>query len=285
MRSKTIKGMIQLFRPELSFAAGVCVFAGQILAAGKLPPLWKGVLGFISIFALAGTALILNDTFDYEVDKVNAPQRPLPSGTVTRKESLWLTGFTTLIGLATAGILGLKPLIIGVILWIIGFLYNWRFKQAGLPGNLMVSASVALTFIFGAATVNQSINPVVWIFSLMAFFIDLGEEIAGDAMDMEGDQKRNSKSIALVKGKQFALHISIVMWSMVILLSVLPFLLGWKGLSYLIPILLMDLLVVVFSIRLLKSQTPEAGRKAMRSIYLGATLGLIAFLLSQWLGR
>ncbi len=36
----------------------------------------------------------------------------------------------------------------------------------------------------------------------MAFFIDLGEEITGDALDMEGDEKRGSRSIAKLKGKQ-----------------------------------------------------------------------------------
>jgi geranylgeranylglycerol-phosphate geranylgeranyltransferase len=40
----------------------------------------------------------------------------------------------------------------------------------------------------------------VWTFSLMAFFVGLGEEIAGDAMDMEGDKQRGSRSIALLKG-------------------------------------------------------------------------------------
>jgi geranylgeranylglycerol-phosphate geranylgeranyltransferase len=145
----------------------------------------------------------------------------------------------------------------------------------------MVCASVALSFIFGALSVDKLGNSVVWTFSLMAFFLDLGEEIAGDAMDMEGDRKRNSRSIALNRGKPFALTISLLLWSMVILLSLLPAVMGWMGTSYLIIILLTDVILVFFSIRLVKSQTPEAGHKAMRGIYLGATLGLVAFLLGQ----
>ena len=60
---------------------------------------------------------------------------------------------------------------------------------------------MATTFIFGAITVGATWNVIVRVFSLMAFFIDLGEEIAGDAMDMEGDKKLGSRSIALIKGK------------------------------------------------------------------------------------
>lgn len=88
MLSKKISGMIRLFRPELTFAAGICVTTGQILASGKLPPLQIGILGFICGFALSAAALILNDYFDYEVDLINAPNRPLPSGAVSRWKSV-----------------------------------------------------------------------------------------------------------------------------------------------------------------------------------------------------
>ena len=281
MFSTKIKGTIRLFRPDLSLAAGVCVLAGQVLAAGHLPSLRIGLLGFICIFAVSGTALILNDYFDYEVDKINAPERPLPSGAVSRSEALWLTALTALVGLVAALWLGLPVLLLSILLLAIGILYNWRLKEAGLPGNLMVSASVALSFILGAVTLGDPWNKVVWTFSLMAFLLDLGEEIAGDAMDMEGDKKRNSRSLALVRGKPFALRVSLVLWGVMILLSLLPALMGWLGLIYLVIILLTDGLFIFFSVRLLRSQTPAAGHAAMRGIYLGATLAVVAFLVGQ----
>jgi geranylgeranylglycerol-phosphate geranylgeranyltransferase len=283
MHSKKINALIRLFRPELPLAAGICVTAGQVLAAGRLPPLAVGILGFVCAFALSSAALILNDYFDYEVDLINAPQRPLPSGAVTRPEVLGLTAVTTLVGLAAALALGLDALLISVIFWVIGFLYNWRYKQTGLLGNLMVCASVGVTFILGAVTLGAPWNPIVWTFSLMAFCIDLGEEIAGDAMDMEGDRKRGSRSIALLKGRTFALRISVALWGLVILLSLLPVLMRWLGASYLVMILITDVLLVYFAVKLLRSQTPAAGRQAMRGAYLGATLGIIAFLLGRFI--
>jgi geranylgeranylglycerol-phosphate geranylgeranyltransferase len=284
MLSKKIYGMIRLFRPELPLAAAICVTTGQILAAGQVPPWQIGILGFLCGFALSSAALILNDYFDYEVDLVNHPGRPLPSGAVTRAEVIGLTVVTTLVGLSAALALGYGAFWISVIFWLIGFLYNWRYKQTGLPGNLMVCASVGVTFILGAVTMQAPWNGVVWTFALMAFFVDLGEEIAGDAMDMEGDKKRGSRSIALLKGKQFALHISVVLWGLVILLSFVPALLGWLGASYLAMILITDVVLVYFSIQLLKSQTPQTGRQAMRGAYLGAILGIVAFLIGRLIG-
>lgn len=57
--------------------------------------------------------------------------------------------------------------------------------------------------------------PGIRLFSPSAVwpFVDLGEEIAADAMDMEGDKKRNSKSIAILMGRRTALSISSVMFS------------------------------------------------------------------------
>ena len=281
MPTDKIKAIIRLFRPDLSLAAGICVVAGQILAAGRLPSLVTGLAGFLCGFALSASAIILNDYFDYEVDLVNAPERPLPSGAISRPEAIVLAVATAFSGLSAAFSLGIPALIVSAIFWIIGFLYNWRYKRSGLPGNLMVSASVAITFILGAMTVQDPWNKVVWTFSIMAFFLDLGEEIAGDAMDMEGDKKRSSRSIALVKGKRFALNISIACWALFILLSLVPALLGWLGLVYLIIILITDAIIAFFAIRLMKSQDPSSGRNAMRGIYIGATLGIIAFLVGQ----
>ena len=154
MPSKKINGLIRLFRPELPLAAGICVTAGQILAVGRLPSLQVGILGFVCVFALSGAALILNDYFDYEVDLVNHPDRPLPSGAVTRADVIGLTAATTLVGLIAAWVLGLDALLLSVFIWLIGFLYNWRYKRTGLPGNIMVCASVGATFIFGAVSVH-----------------------------------------------------------------------------------------------------------------------------------
>ena len=54
-----------------------------------------------------------------------------------------------------------------------------------------------------------------------------------------------------------------------------------RVLAYRIPILLTDLLIVFFVIRLLRSQTPTEGRRAMRGLYLSGSLGLLAFLVGS----
>jgi geranylgeranylglycerol-phosphate geranylgeranyltransferase len=279
--NKKVKGVIQLFRPELPFAAGVCVVLGEIVALGNFPPLREITLGFICGFFISGSAIVLNDYFDLEVDKVNAPSRPLPAGTVLPSEAILLTVIATIIGLSASFTLGMPAFLVCVIFWLIGFLYNWKFKEAGLLGNLMVSSSVAITFILGGIAVGEPWNKIVWVFGLMAFFIDFGEEIAGDAMDMEGDKKRDSKSIAIVKGRSFALAVSSLLFGLVILIGFVPVIFGWLGASYLLMIFITDITIIVFTIRLLKSKTSAEGIQSMRGIYLGALLGMLAFIVGN----
>ncbi|NTW00462.1 MAG: UbiA family prenyltransferase, partial [Oscillochloris sp.] len=213
------RGVLQIFRPELPAAAGVCVLLGEVLALSAVPPLPALGLGFTCGFLLSGSALITNDYFDLEVDRINAPQRPLPAGILTPAEVMTLGLGTAFLGLATAAALGPLALGLSLIIWLLGFLYNWRLKAAGLWGNLIVATSVGITFVLGSIAVGHPWNPTIWIFALIVLVFDLAEEIAGDAMDAEGDQQRGSHSLALVYGRKSALRLSAALFGLVVALS------------------------------------------------------------------
>lgn len=279
---RKITGIIQLFRPELSFASAICVIVGEMIALGGFPPFRELTFGFVCGFFMAGSALVLNDYFDFEVDKVNMPERALPSGAVTKPEVIALTILASFLGLGSAYALDKSALAVAVFFWIVGFLYNWKFKQNGLLGNLMVASSVGVTFIIGGIAVGDPWNKLVWFFALIAFLIDFGEEIAGDAMDIEGDRLRGSKSIAILMGKQYALRISASIFFLVVLLGFFPIIFGWLENRYLLMVAVAGVVVGYFAIKLVQSQTPEEGRRIMRSIYLGPLFGLLVFIVGHF---
>ena len=76
--------------------------------------------------------------------------------------------------------------------------------------------------------------------------------------------------------------VSGMLFGVVVVLTLVPVLLGETSLGYLIPITGMDVIILVFTMRMLKSQSPEEGRRAMRVMYISATLGLAAFILSRF---
>jgi geranylgeranylglycerol-phosphate geranylgeranyltransferase len=279
---RKIKGMIQLLRPELPFSTGTCVLLGEIVALGSFPSVSRAILGFVCGFFISGSALISNDYFDLEVDRINAPKRPLPSGSVSPLEALLLAALAMAVGLIASSALGIHALILSFVFGVVGILYNWRFKQEGLLGNMMVASCVAITFILGGIAVGIPFNKIVWFFSLTAFLIDLGEEIAGDAMDIKGDKQRNSKSIAIIHGKDFALRISGGIFFLLALIGFIPYIFGWLGIVYLIIISFASVITGISAVKLIQSRTPDEGYKYMRWIYLSALIGMLAYIAAQF---
>ena len=272
-----IRAICSLIRPELPLAGGICVVAGQIIVLQTLPTLFIGVMGFLTGFFISSAAMITNDYFDIEVDRINHPQRPLPSGKISSSELIIITILFTLAGFTTAGLLGIETLIFSIIIWIIAISYNWRLKEYGLIGNMMVAISVASFFIFGGTSVGGLTNGLIWIFGILAFIFDLGEEIAADTMDMAGDKKRSTKTIALSHGKQYSLRISMLLFALFVVVSLIPIGIGWLSTIYLLIFIPMDLSVVYLSITLYKSQSIEDGNKIIRQLYLVLTIFILAY--------
>lgn len=280
---KKIKGLFRLIRFELPLSAGVCVVMGQLLALGEFASVSQTIYGSLSIFLISASILVSNDYFDVETDKINAPDRPIPSNLVSASEALLLSIILLLTGIILSYLISIETLICAICLSIIGFLYNRRFKKHGLLGNLLVSFSVGMTFIYGGLSVGLPLNKMVLFFAVIAALIDLGEEIAADAMDVKGDLLIKSNSLAIKYGKPVALKISGYIFFTVLLLTTIPFILNWFSFAYLIPIGIMDISIAYSSFKLLKSKNEE-GRKYIRWIYLGATFGLIIFLIMRFIG-
>jgi geranylgeranylglycerol-phosphate geranylgeranyltransferase len=283
MLKTKLSSLARLFRFELPFTAGICVVLGQLLALGEFPAFREWTLGFLSVFFISAVALILNDVFDIETDRINTPHRPLPAGLVTVREAVGLAIFVTALGLAAAFILSISALVVALLAWVVGFLYNGRFKKAGLFGNLMVSTSVGMTFIFGGVSVGKPFELVVWLFAALAFLINLGEEIAADAMDLEGDRETGSRSLPVMIGREPALRVSATIFLTACLIAVLPFLLGWLGWAYAIPFLLMDAVVLYSTVKLLDSNLPNR-RPYIRWIYLSAMVAILAVIVMRLVG-
>ncbi|QRN82329.1 UbiA family prenyltransferase [Chloroflexota bacterium] len=275
---RKLHGLLILVRFELPLAAGICTVIGELVALDHLPPLRIILLGFSSVFLLSAAALILNDVFDVESDRINAPHRPIPSGMVSIREVVIFFILVTLTGLALATLITFQAFLVAFFVWVIGFLYNWKFKKLGLVGNMMVSFSVGMTFFFGGIAVNNPFSTPVIFFSLWSFFFNLGEEISADAMDMEGDNEAGSKSLAIKFGREAAIRVGASIFFFVIAASSLPFIFGWFELVFLPPILFADAITLISAIQLLNPNTANR-RKWIRWIYLSGLVAMIGFLI------
>jgi geranylgeranylglycerol-phosphate geranylgeranyltransferase len=275
-----IRACAELIRLDLAFGAGFFLVAGEIFAIGGMPPVPLVLAGFLALFFISGTANIANDYFDREVDRINLPARPLPSGRISVSE-LWILFFlVTAAGLAAAAFLGPIVLALVFVLWGLSLLYNIKFKEYGIAGNLVVAFCVGMTVILGGIAAG-TINGVVLTFAVLAFLFDLGEEIAADAMDIEGDQLRSSHSLAKSRGRRFAIRISALLFCVFFVLTLVPFLAGWLGYDYLVLAAAMDLWMIWCTANLVRDRTIENGRVQIRRLYLSWGLFVILVVISR----
>jgi geranylgeranylglycerol-phosphate geranylgeranyltransferase len=162
----------------------------------------------------------------------------------------------------------------------IALLYNIRFKEFGIAGNLIVAICVSMTVVLGGITAG-TINGMVLTFAALAFFFDLGEEIASDAMDVKGDQARSSESLAKRWGRDRAMTAAGLMYGIFFVLTIVPFLMGWLGYDYLVLVAIMDLVMISCVLTLARSRLIEEGRVQIRRLYLAWEIFVIVFAITR----
>ena len=104
---------------------------------------------FSSIFLYIG-GLVLNDLFDIKVDRLERPNRPLPSGKIRKGKAVQITVLLFSLGLVLASLVNSTAFGISLLL-IVGIVgYNYKIKNGYFRPYLM-AAIRALNVIYGAS--------------------------------------------------------------------------------------------------------------------------------------
>jgi 4-hydroxybenzoate polyprenyltransferase len=148
---QTLLAWLQLCRFAAVFTAMADIFLGYLLVhpriEGWLPFGW--LLGASSCLYLAG--MVFNDVFDREIDRVERPRRPIPSGRVSLTGAVVFGAALVATGLATAVAAGRNSALVAVILTTCIFAYDSLVKSTP-AGPVVMGACRFLNVIFGAST-------------------------------------------------------------------------------------------------------------------------------------
>lgn len=193
-------GYYRLGRPINALAGCLLVILSAYVA--EPPSWWPVVMAAVTVLLITVSTNAWNDYVDIEIDKVNKPDRPLPSGQVTRNSALIFSIVGTFLSLVAAFFINQPALIIAVASNILLYLYSWKLKCSVLWGNIAVALITALCVIFGGVAAGN-IMPVITL-SLAVFFAILGREILKTMADYRGDFEQNCKTIAVAWGKKKA---------------------------------------------------------------------------------
>ena len=257
------------------------VLAGHYVSSGREPDAFHALLAFLTAYCLNGSSMVVNDLIDLEVDRVNAPERPLPSGAVGVREAVAFAAFLGALGLASSVLLGPVPFAIALAFYSIALAYNVRLKPLGLLGNAAVSSTVAAPFLFGSAMAAGVPEAGAVTLALLAGISNLGREVVKGIADVEGDRFRGLRTVALMRGERAAAALGAFFVIAAVVLSPLPYLLGVLGWAYLPVVLAADAGFVYSSISIVRDPSPRNARRVKNQYLLWMLVALLAFLLGS----
>ncbi|MEO7779900.1 MAG: UbiA family prenyltransferase [Fibrobacteria bacterium] len=215
---------IKLARLPNAVTAGVGVWLGHACLPG--PFAFKAaVLGSVAMAVLAAAGNMQNDVLDLQVDRINRPDRPLPSGRIApgiaRGAALALYLAAILLASALGGPEG--SLTAGMVLLLC--LYNLKLKTLPLWGNMAVAVLCALAIYLPELGRFPDFTAIPVLF---AFLTTLAREVAKDAEDVAGDRASGYLTLPIRFGEGAAKGVTAAACVLVLLLLPLP----WLRLGY-----------------------------------------------------
>jgi geranylgeranylglycerol-phosphate geranylgeranyltransferase len=275
-------GLARIIRPINSMMVGFAVLVGAAIGGGSLliSSTLELILAFLTGFLLSGSAMAVNDYYDKEIDSINEPTRPIPSGEVAPSEALVISLVLSALGLATAYLTSLRNFMIASLAWVAMMAYSTVGKRTGLPGNLIVSTCIALPFIYGGVIAEEGFGPSL-LFALIAFLSNTGREVTKGIVDIEGDNAAGINTVAVYAGAKVASWVSVVCYASAVAVSMLPVWLGLVSLWYLPFVALTDAGLLYLSVSLLLEPSRENSRRVKNRVLPLMLVGLVGFLLGS----
>ncbi|AFY35584.1 chlorophyll synthase ChlG [Calothrix sp. PCC 7507] len=170
---------------------------------------------------LAGYTQTLNDFYDREIDAINEPYRPIPSGAISERQVITQILVLFLAGIGVAFTLDVWaghdfPNVTALAIFgsFIAYIYSappLKLKQNGWLGNYALGASyIALPWWAGHALFGELSWQIV-ILTLFYSLAGLGIAIVNDFKSVEGDRQLGLQSLPVMFGITTAAWICVVM--------------------------------------------------------------------------
>lgn len=275
-----VTGLIALSRPLNVLIGMISIFLAGVICSDKI--VWPALL--LACFSggmIAAAANAINDFFDIEIDRINKPHRPLPSGKISILQALVFANGMGVAALFLTIFLNKLAFLIALSALVLLFLYSAKLKGTVIWGNILVSFITALAFIFGGAAVNSWRNALIPAgFALLMHF---GREVLKDMEDVTGDRTYHAKTLAVVYGFPLAKTIVTVVFALLIVATFLPYIFEQYGLYYFILVLIgVDSVLLYVSIKIWRRSDQVTLHRLSELLKYDMFVGLLAIYLGRW---
>lgn len=170
---------------------------------------------------MTGYTQTLNDFYDREIDAINEPYRPIPSGAISIPQVITQIIVLLVAAIALAYVLDLSaghdfPVLTCLTIGgaFVAYIYSappLKLKQNGWLGNYALGASyIALPWWAGHALFGE-LNWKIVVLTLIYSMAGLGIAVVNDFKSVEGDRALGLKSLPVMFGVEKAAWICVIM--------------------------------------------------------------------------
>ena len=198
-----------LLAPALGFASGAVTAAGAAPQESFTPALLIfPAIGVAMAAVLNGASNALNQIYDLEIDRVNKPKRPLPSGRLTLRDAWIFTVAAYAVAIALAWFVapgGRRECFwIVLVATAITVLYSvppFRTKRLGIWANVTIAVPRGVLLkVAGWSSVKTIVGVEPWFIGAIFGLFLLGASTTKDFADMEGDARGGCRTLPIVYG-------------------------------------------------------------------------------------
>jgi len=269
-----LTAVIKLVRPLNFIITFVSVFVAAFICKPDTILTLNLVLAALAASFVLASGNIINDIKDIEVDKINRPERAIPSGNITRTNAYALYIVIVLVSIVISFFLIEMAMLIILLSIILLFFYSKYLKQILLVGNVTVSFLAGLVFIYGGVVVG---NPhAATIPAVFAFLINFIREIIKDMQDVEGDKKAKVVTFPIKYGFKKTKNLILFFTILLILFTTYPFILKLYKIEYIIIVMVIVNPILVYCLKILfEDNSANNLKKISNLLKLSMILGLL----------
>lgn len=269
MPKTKIQTYLEIIRFPLFPIPIVTTLSGVILAGGASIS-WKGYTALaIAMIGYFG-GMLKNDYFHSDTDALSNPQKPIPSGRVSRRKVFFFASSIYIVCLLGGFLLNYKAGLMVAALIALSHIYNAMFKRKGILGSITLPLGIALMSVFGSVAVSGRIPEMVWYCFAGIFLFDFGAHIATTFKDIDQDRKTGIVTTPIQIGVKPALALSTVATVASFVVMSMPYIRGMANANYLIWVALSIGTVIITRLPLLLKQDHDNGYLALKGSMIGA---------------
>jgi geranylgeranylglycerol-phosphate geranylgeranyltransferase len=281
MLSKKLRAYIDLTRPVNVAITLISIPVASVLAGAKAGQWAEIIIAGLTGGLVAAAANAINDYFDVEIDKTNKPSRPIPRGDATKNDAWFEWLLLSIVAIVLNFWLNIIALLI--VIFAVGTLYWYSafLKRTIVIGNVVVGLMTGMAFIYGAVVIGNPARAVVP--AIFAFLINIVREVIKDIEDIEGDRMGNALTLPVRYGTKPALWFASVTIVLLVATTIAAYQLRIYTVSYLYPVLFVDVLLFTILIVMWSNQTPKIMNRLSNVLKVCMVVGLAAIILgSPW---